>query len=85
MQFIFIDLTSLFYFVFFVVPLFRNILRCTLQPFGDVHIGDGGCRKSFTTVGLTGLGGTDAVSEELWDRDAEEALVGTGDLEEEKK
>ena len=33
------------------------------------------------------LGGVsfDAVSEELWDRDAEEALVGTGDLEEEKK
>jgi hypothetical protein len=80
-------LTSLLYFVLFVAALFE--IFCD-GP-GSTGLGmptletEGGERASPLLVSPFGGVSFDAVSAELWDCDVDEALVGTADLEEEKK
>jgi hypothetical protein len=80
-------LTSLLYFVFFVVPLFETFCDAPASTgLGTSTLETEGVERASPLL-VSPLGGVsfDAVSEELWDRDAEEALAGTADLEEEKK
>jgi hypothetical protein len=80
-------LTSLLYFVFFVVTLFPTLCGApaSLGLGTSTLETEGGERVSPLLVSPVRGVSSGAVFEELWDCDAEEALAGTADLGEEKK
>ena len=83
----FIDLTSLLYFVFFAVALSARLFDVPASTVLGVSTLETEGAEKVSPLVVSSLGDVffDAVSEELWDGDAEEALTGAADLEEEKK
>jgi hypothetical protein len=82
----FIDLTSLFYFVLLGVALFETFCDGSGSTgLGMPTLETEGAERVSPLLLLPFGGVSFVVSAELWDCDVDEALVGTADLEEEKK